>query len=108
MKRWINRALRSARNYSLMDFGFLKLTLISLGILVGNLLVRVFSASYAFPLVRIPCLLSIYFISHLCIASLLITAKSLGNAQLHLASPRDFFIQRKTSLVSCRRHEKHA
>ena len=35
MKRWINRALRSARNYSLMDFGFLKLTLISLGILVG-------------------------------------------------------------------------
>ena len=35
MKRWLNRALRSARNYSLVDFGFLKLTLISLGILVG-------------------------------------------------------------------------
>lgn len=24
MKRWLNRALRSARNYSLVDFGFLK------------------------------------------------------------------------------------
>ena len=36
MKELINRALRAARKYTLWDYAFLKITLISLGILIGS------------------------------------------------------------------------
>ena len=35
MRELINRSLRAAKNYSLWDFACLKITLLSLGILIG-------------------------------------------------------------------------
>ena len=36
MKEFINKALMSARNYTVWDYGILKISLISLGILLGT------------------------------------------------------------------------
>jgi len=35
MKKLINRALNSTKNYTVFDFGILKITLVSVGILLG-------------------------------------------------------------------------
>lgn len=36
MKNLINKALKSVNNYSLFDFGWLKISLISFGIILGS------------------------------------------------------------------------
>ncbi|AOR22737.1 hypothetical protein [Clostridium taeniosporum] len=43
MKKLVNKLLGAAKKYTVLDYGFLKITLISLGILVGTYFSNFFS-----------------------------------------------------------------
>lgn len=48
MRKFIDKAINSARQYTLWDWGFLKITLFSLGLLVGVYFAQIFSQYMTF------------------------------------------------------------